>query len=63
MWIEIYNVWYNLENSYKLSIRDDIITVYFVGDSNPTLIRNVSSKNIKTIKKFLNGRNNKFIFN
>ena len=58
MWIEINNTWYNLSNSYRISMHDNQVTIYFIGDTSPTLIMNVSKEEIVVIKNFLNGRNN-----
>ena len=58
MWIEIDNAWYNLSNSYRIGIRDDQVTIYFIGDTSPTLLMNVSEENTVLIKNFLNGRYN-----
>jgi len=58
MWIELNNTWYNLGNSYKLTMHDNMLTVYFIGENNPTLVRNITKEDIVLIKKYLNGRNN-----
>lgn len=58
MWIEIDNTWYNLSNSYRINLHDNQVTIYFIGDTSPTLLMNVSEENTVLIKNFLNGRDN-----